>query len=179
MAEKKGAGGRPQTYNEEDGRYGTGSGKTQTEKKTEAERIYNTDGFGGVHTATPAEEKRLKELGIYEEASDTIKLPDEELPKSVGAKWGNYEIILANGETVHLAEGSKLQDKEVFAGKGCKRKIDEVDNLVRVYGGKAEEWQKVKAIGTIVYENGKEEKVELHWYEEPSVGKVKIKEKVR
>lgn len=43
--------------------------------------------------------------------------------------------------------------------------------------GKAENWQKVKAIGTIVYEN-EEEKVELHWYEEPSVGKNELKVKL-
>ena len=119
---------------------------------------------------------RLREL--WESAEkDTILLPDEEVPRSVGAKWKNYDIMLPDGEIAHLAEGSKLQNKEVFAGKGCKRKIDDIDRLVKTYGGKAENWQKVKAIGTIVYDNGEEEKVELHWYEESSVGKVEFKEK--
>ena len=109
------------------------------------------------------------------ERRDTIKLPDEQLPRSVGAKWSNHVINLSNGQTARFAEGSKLQNKEVFAGKGCKRKIDEVDGLVRDYGGKASEWRKVKAIATLVLPDGDEEQAEVHWYEEPSVGKVKIK----
>lgn len=109
----------------------------------------------------------------------TIKLPDEQLPKSLSAKWANYEIELASGEKVKFLEGSKLHHKEVFAGKGTKTPIREVNALVKKYGGKREEWQKVKAFGTIVHKDGKTEEIEVHWYEEPSVGRVKLKEKVR
>lgn len=118
----------------------------------------------------------LKKQQAIEIEADTISLPDEEVPRSVGAKWRNYDVLMPDGRTAHLAEGSKLQNKEVFAGKGCKRKIDDIERLVRSYGGKAENWQKVKAIGTIVCD-GEEEKVELHWYEESSVGKVEFKAK--
>ena len=34
---------------------------------------------------------------------------------------------------------------------------------------------KVKATATIVLPDGEEEIAEIHWYEEPSVGKVKVK----
>lgn len=78
-----------------------------------------------------------------------------------------------------MIDGSKFPHKEVFAGKGCKRKIDEVEFLVKKYGGKAEEWQKVKAIGTVVDRYGNAEEMEVHWYEEPSIGTKKIKVKVR
>ena len=43
--------------------------------------------------------------------------------------------------------------------------------------GIGENWQKVKAIGIIVKENGEIEEREIHWYEEPTVGRVKLKVK--
>lgn len=107
----------------------------------------------------------------------TIKLPDEIIPRSVGAKWVNYEISIPDGTTAHFVEGSKLQNKEVFAGKGCKRKIDCIESLVATYGGTASEWTKVKAHAEIQLPNGEIINAEIHWYEEPSVGKVQIKYK--
>ena len=86
---------------------------------------------------------------------------------------------MPDGTVAHFQEGSKLHHKEVFEGKGCKRKIDQVDMLIERYVGKAEDWQKVKAIGSIVCSNGEVEEREIHWYEEPTVGKVKLKVKKR
>ena len=106
---------------------------------------------------------------------ETIPLPDEFLPHSLGAKWANYEIAMPDGTIARFQEGSKLHHKEVIAGKGHRRKIDEINGLVSKYGGKAENWIKVKAIGTIVRDNGEVEEREIHWYEEPTVGKVKLK----
>ena len=74
-------------------------------------------------------------------------------------------------------EGSKLQNKEAFAGLGCKRRIDCVDSLVAKFGGKAEHWMKFKAIAEIRLPNGEIQKAEVHWYEEPTIGKVMIKRK--
>lgn len=120
---------------------------------------------------------RLREL--WESAEkDTILLPDEEVPRSVGAKWKNYDVLMPDGGISHLAEGSKLQNKEVFAGKGCKRKIDDIDRLVKNYGGKAENWQKVKAISSLNYK-GEIIKAEIHWYEESTAGKQEFKYKKR
>lgn len=138
-------------------------------------RFTTSDGMGGTHEATEAERERLKAYGVQ----DKISLPDEQLGRSIGAKWANYEIELSSGEKVKFLEGSKLHHKEVFAGKGTKMPIREVEGLVSRYGGRAEEWQKIKAFGTIVHDDGKTEEIEIHWYEEPTVGKVKLKEKVR
>lgn len=126
--------------------------------------------------------KEFRQNTLYKEIlanveNETIALPDETLPRSVGAKWENYDIQMPDGTVVHFQEGSKLHHKEVFAGKGCKRKIDQVDMLVERYGGKEEDWQKIKAIGTIVKENGEIEEREIHWYEEPTVGKKRLKVK--
>ena len=114
--------------------------------------------------------KRLKPLVIY--------LPDEELPKSIGARWKNVPVRLLDGNYARLKDNSVLQNKQVIAGKGCRRKIDDVARLVRENKGtKPQDWQKIKAYGTIVYDDGEEEYVELHWYYEPSVGMIEVKVK--
>ena len=103
-------------------------------------------------------------------------LADEYIGKSVGAKVTNYDILMPDGSIVHLAEGTYIQNKEVIAGKGVKRQIDEIEGLVRNYGGKAENWRKMKGVATIDLD-GKYEEAEIHWYEEPTIGKVKMKRK--
>lgn len=125
---------------------------------------------------------RLGRWQAYAEAmriynTDGIPLPDELLPRSLGAMWQNYAILMPDGTHARFVEGTRLQNKEAFAGKGCKRKIDCVNSLVRRFGGKAEEWQKLKAIAYIRLPNGEIEKAEVHWYEEPSVGKKRFKYK--
>ena len=75
-----------------------------------------------------------------------------------------------------------MQNKEVIAGKGVRRKIDDIARLLREHPGTVEsEWTKVKAIAEIVYPTGIIEKAESHWYEylgDSSVGRVKFKVKV-
>ncbi len=117
---------------------------------------------------------RIMEDEFRKDLPERIKLPDETLPRSVGAKWANYQINMGDGTFATFQEGSKLQDKEVFAGKGCRRVIDEEDRLIRQYGGKRGQWKKVKAKATIV-SNGKTYTENVHWYEEDSVGKVEFK----
>lgn len=116
----------------------------------------------------------------YINERDVILLPDENVPHSVGAKWENEKIKLPDGTTARFVEGTKLQNKEVFAGKGCKRKIDCLDRLVKTYPGSvASEWMKVKAIAVIELPNEEIVEAEIHWYEEKNVGKhdFKVKEK--
>lgn len=108
---------------------------------------------------------------------DFISLPDEQIPKSVGAKWKNHKISLPDGNVASFVEGSRLQNKQAFAGMGCKRQIDCVDFLVSNFGGNADHWMKVKAIAEIRLPDGEIQKAEIHWYEEPTVGKVMIKRK--
>lgn len=118
--------------------------------------------------------KELKERQ-EQELPQTYSLPDEKLPISLSARWMNYEIELPNGKIAHFAEGSKLQNKEVFAGKGCKRKIDEEERLVREYHQPIGSWMKVKARAVLVDETGKEFNAEVHWYETKEGGKEEIK----
>ena len=109
--------------------------------------------------------------------NDTIKLPDETIPKSVGAKWLNEEITMPDGTTAKFVEGSKITHKEVFAGKGTKTPIRDIERLVDKYpNSKAELWQKVKGRAELEW-NGEQIKAEIHWYEEPNIGRVEAKSK--
>lgn len=96
--------------------------------------------------------------------------------KSLGAKSRNYYVELPDGEYTHFIEGTRITNIEVIAGKGRLRQIDELDLLVERYGGNPTEWQKRKGIGYVDYQN-ESYKVEVHWYEEPQVGRVKFKTK--
>ena len=106
-----------------------------------------------------------------------INLEDEQLPIFIGAMWANEEIAMPDGTVAKFAEGSKIFNKQVFVGKGCKRKIDCVDILVSKYGGKENEWKKVKGVADIVTSQVEEIRCEIHWYEEPNVGRVEAKYK--
>jgi hypothetical protein len=100
--------------------------------------------------------------------------PDIEIGKSLGAQAKNYDIVAPNGETFKLTEGSRITDVKVIAGDGRDRKIDIVDKLVGEYGGNPLKWKKCKGYGYIDV-NGEDFFAELHWYEEPSVGRVVFK----
>ena len=141
MAEKKGAGGKPQEFDKHSGRY--------------------VSDYVGIGT----EDLCNRQI---------IELPDEILPKSLSAKWANYDIAMPDGTVAHFVEGSKLHNIEVFAGKGTKKPIRDIDRLVKTYGGKPEDWMKVKGIGTISY-RGEENKAEIHWYQANGGGKEELK----
>lgn len=106
----------------------------------------------------------------------------ETIGRSVGAKAKNYDVLNPKTrELVHLVEGSRIEKPKnsIMAGKGRERQIDCLDWLVDKYGGAPSEWQKVKGFGYVLDEYGEERRVELHWYENPEVGKVEMKIKER
>ena len=106
----------------------------------------------------------------------------EQIGRSVGAKAKNYDVYNPEtGSFVHLAEGTRITQPKnhVMAGKGRDREIDCLDWLVDKYGGIAVEWSKEKGFGYVEDEYGELRRVELHWYQEQSVGKVEMKIKMR
>lgn len=113
---------------------------------------------------------------------------EEELPegysialnigRSVGAKAKSYLAYNPlSGEDMPLTEGTRIiQPKNhVIAGKGRDRQIDEIQLLLDSYGGDPLEWTKEKGFGYVDDEYGESHYVELHWYQEPSVGQAKMK----
>lgn len=108
---------------------------------------------------------------------DIIKLDDIEVGKTVGAKAQNYDIVdPSTGEIFQFAEGTKIQDSQAFAGKGCKKplKKEVAEGLAEQIGGKLENWQHCKGNGIIDY-YGENRSAEVHWFQESSVGKHKFK----
>ena len=103
--------------------------------------------------------------------SGIIKLEDIEIGKSLSAKAKNYNIMdLQTGDTFHFSEGTKIQDVQVFAGKGSKTIFRKADKYAKRYGGKPNDWQHCKGKGVVDY-YGEERKAEVHWVQCESVGK--------
>lgn len=96
-------------------------------------------------------------------ADGNMKLDDIQIHRSVGAKAKNYEVMdLQTGEKFHFVEGTKIQDVEVFAGKGVKTPYRNALKFVNKYGGKEKDWQHVKGKGVLDY-YGEERRAEVHW----------------
>lgn len=106
----------------------------------------------------------------------------ETIGKSVGAKAKNYKVYNPiTDQEIPLTEGTHITQPKnhVMAGKGRERQIDELDFLLDNYGGNPLEWTKEKGFGYVDDEYGDSHYVELHWYQEPKIGKVKMKIKVQ
>ena len=111
--------------------------------------------------------------------SDTIKLPDTRIFKTLSARAKNYEVEDKSTGTIYrFAEGTRIQNSEVFAGYRTRHPLDEevARGLSEQIGGKPNKWQHCKGIGTIDM-NGEYVKAEVHWFQEESVGKHKFKVK--
>lgn len=133
-----------------------------------------TDKEGGAKLSKDVRRKLKTSLAKYISRINGIKLPDETLPRSVGAKWHNFEISMPDGSKAKFVEGTKIQNKHAFAGYGTKTPIRDIERLNRDYKINSTKWQKIKGVAHII-DKGEEIKAEIHWYEEPSVGKVEIK----
>ncbi len=91
------------------------------------------------------------------------KLPDIQIGRSVGAKAKNYDIMgLSTGEMFHLAEETRIQNVEVFAGKGSRTPYRKAYKYANPHGGNPEDWQHVKGHGIIVTDDG-DRPAEIHW----------------
>lgn len=106
----------------------------------------------------------------------------EHIGKSVGAKAKNYNVYNPlTGERMPLTEGTYIKQPKdhVIAGKGRNRQIDQLDFLVESYGGNPLEWTKEKGFGYVDDQYGDSHYVEIHWCQEPTIGKVRMKIKVQ
>lgn len=77
-----------------------------------------------------------------------------------------------------FAPGTRIQNSEVFAGKGTKHPLHEgvAEGLTAEFGGSVSKWQHAKGYGVLVdQETGEEFNAEVHWFQEETVGKVKFK----
>lgn len=105
------------------------------------------------------------------------KIEDIHIQKSVGAKSKNYNVLDPDtGEIYHFVEGTRIRNPQVFAGKGGVKPLREAvsEGLSEKYGGKPENWQHCKGIGTID-DHGDEVEAEVHWFQEKEAGRHRFK----
>lgn len=158
---------------------GTGSGAVMqsTEERAENGGDYSTRGPDGKFTGSvprdgggSASNNSEKQLTSGAN-SDTIKLKDIEIGRSLGAKAKNYDVMdLATGEVFQFSEGTKIQNAEIFAGKGSKVEFRNADKYAQRYGGQPKDWQHVKGYGTLDY-YGEDRNAEIHWVQCQGFGK--------
>lgn len=84
--------------------------------------------------------------------------------KSVGAAFYARRVKDIDGKVVELEVDTDIENVEVIAGRGHRRKIDDIKFLQEKYGGAKDDWQKAKGIGKVRV-NGMVLDAELHWYE--------------
>ena len=99
--------------------------------------------------------------------------------RSLGAKAKNYMVLdPASNKKYPFVEGTRIKDPIVFAGKGTSKELHKevAQGLSEKIGGKPSEWQHCKGIG-ILNVDGKDMEAEVHWFQEPSVGKHRFKVK--
>lgn len=111
---------------------------------------------------------------------NAVKIEDVQIGRSVGAKAMNYDVYdFDTGNFFNFVEGTRIQNAEVFAGKGTSSPLKEevAEGLSEQIGGKPENWEHCKGNGILDY-YGKERKAEVHWFQEESVEKHKFNVKV-
>ena len=103
--------------------------------------------------------------------SDIMQLPDIQIARSVGAKALNYEVLdLETGMMFRFVEGTRLQNVEVFAGKGSSSPYHKAYKYANTKGGKVEDWQHVKGTGWLETDDG-DRHAEVHWSQCEGIGK--------
>lgn len=119
--------------------------------------------------------KTIKNPGVSNENAKTpfttAKESDIIIGKSVGAKALNYDVMdLDTGEIFHFVEGSKIQNVEVFAGKGTRVTFRKAEKFAARYGGDPKDWQHVKGFGVLATDEGDRD-AEVHWVQCADIGK--------
>ena len=101
---------------------------------------------------------------------------DIQIGRSLGAAAFRDDVKLPNGKTAKITEDSKITKVYTFAGYGTKKKLRVADALAKAYDVDAERWVHRRGDGYVDVD-GLSRHAELHWFEHPDVGRIKMKVK--
>lgn len=138
--------------------------------------ILQSPGTGDNTTSTFQKKVESTDFSLENASYDDI-MKEIFIHKSLGAKAKNYDVFdPESGEFFQFSENSHIQNTEVFAGKNTKKSLHDgvAEGLSEQFGGTPENWQHCKGNGIIDY-YGETRPAEVHWFQEPSVGKIKFK----
>lgn len=130
--------------------------KEISEQSTKIDDFCKKNNLRRDHSRELVKEQIMPKKSVAKSENSGIIKEDEIIGRSVGAAGRNYPVRLPNGNHAKFAEGTTITKIKVFAGKGTDIPIREAIYLKNDFGIPAEDWQKIRGEGIIVFKGKKQ-----------------------